>query len=616
MALYSDYSNVASGTTASNFPYSNMLFVLQSDALTPQTDDTDISTWANPVNSNPAAPDEAVGPSPNAGVNKMRYRTAASGSAINGLPVVQGGASRGMGFNIDATKTVRANSSWTFYWAGRMPALGAQTTDGHLWGDYQGPLGPTSLTDGQFIARLIMHAGASDVLGYSYDVQNDSGSPTTQTTTDNLAGAQVLVFVFDKSIPSCKIYRNKELIFTGTWSTGGGTWDITDDFVELFQSGDGSPDQSFYGDTTDFWAATSAHDSTTRGTIEDILIARLGLVAPAAPTVLDATTVSSSQIDLTWTDNASTEDGFYIYQSTDNVTFTLVGTNAANDTTYSATGLSASTLYYFKVRAFKGTMRSAYTNTDSDTTSSASTSPYSVASQMWLFEADQITPQVDNTDLTTWPDGSTTPANGNNIVFPAASDPGGTKPKYRTSRFGSLPAIQSRSGDEGEITAMNPTLTSTSATMYFVLDYQLTDQPDTNVALVYPLDVVFFLGGHYIAPNIAGDNFSANRIEIEEDSSQYNLAAGVNGKQLLTFIFNKAAGTATVRRNGVQIGTVSGLGTEGWKFEGFITWLSVIGGAFSRYVGYLGASYAFSAVHSGATLTGIEGWIMSKWGLP
>jgi len=71
----------------------------------------------------------------------------------------------------------------------------------------------------------------------------------------------------------------------------------------------------------------------------------------AAPSNLAATAISTSQINLAWTDNSSTEDGFKIEQSADNVTFTQIATVGANVTTYSNSGLSASTTYYYRVRA-------------------------------------------------------------------------------------------------------------------------------------------------------------------------------------------------------------------------------------------------------------------------
>ena len=50
-------------------------------------------------------------------------------------------------------------------------------------------------------------------------------------------------------------------------------------------------------------------------------------------------------------------------------TSSTVATLAADSTSYSATGLDPSTLYYFRVRATTATNRSPYSNTDSDTTS-------------------------------------------------------------------------------------------------------------------------------------------------------------------------------------------------------------------------------------------------------
>src|SRR5207248_33803 len=47
---------------------------------------------------------------------------------------------------------------------------------------------------------------------------------------------------------------------------------------------------------------------------------------PAAPSALTATAVSDVQINLAWTDNSGNEDGFRIYRSTDNVTYTQIGT--------------------------------------------------------------------------------------------------------------------------------------------------------------------------------------------------------------------------------------------------------------------------------------------------
>ena len=93
--------------------------------------------------------------------------------------------------------------------------------------------------------------------------------------------------------------------------------------------------------------------------------------APAAPTTLSATAVSSSRIDLTWTDHASNESGFQIERSTDAATFTQIGEVASNVTTYADTSLSAATQYRYRVRAYNATGPSAFAGPTSATTLSA-----------------------------------------------------------------------------------------------------------------------------------------------------------------------------------------------------------------------------------------------------
>jgi FtsP/CotA-like multicopper oxidase with cupredoxin domain len=93
--------------------------------------------------------------------------------------------------------------------------------------------------------------------------------------------------------------------------------------------------------------------------------------APAAPTGLTATAVSSSAIDLSWVDNATDEDGFDIERSLDGSSFAPVASVGVDETTHSDTGLSPDTTYWYRVRAFNGSGTSAYSNTASATTSQA-----------------------------------------------------------------------------------------------------------------------------------------------------------------------------------------------------------------------------------------------------
>jgi len=75
---------------------------------------------------------------------------------------------------------------------------------------------------------------------------------------------------------------------------------------------------------------------------------------PAAPSGLTATPDSDTQITLDWTDNATDETGFNIYNSTDDVIYTLLANVGADEISYVVTGLVASTKYYYQVRAENG----------------------------------------------------------------------------------------------------------------------------------------------------------------------------------------------------------------------------------------------------------------------
>jgi hypothetical protein len=94
--------------------------------------------------------------------------------------------------------------------------------------------------------------------------------------------------------------------------------------------------------------------------------------APAAPSDLTATAISPSRIDLEWFDNSgATETGFQVEQSADNSTWAIIHTTAADATTYSVTGLSILTQYWFRVRATGASANSAPSNVATATTNDA-----------------------------------------------------------------------------------------------------------------------------------------------------------------------------------------------------------------------------------------------------
>ncbi|MEI7557079.1 fibronectin type III domain-containing protein [Candidatus Chlorohelix sp.] len=92
-------------------------------------------------------------------------------------------------------------------------------------------------------------------------------------------------------------------------------------------------------------------------------------LAPKAPTVLAASPISSTRIDLTWHDNSDNETGFRVERSPNGSTsWTSLTTLAANTTSYSDTGLTPNTAYYYRVLATNNGTDSDYSNTANATT--------------------------------------------------------------------------------------------------------------------------------------------------------------------------------------------------------------------------------------------------------
>ncbi len=119
---------------------------------------------------------------------------------------------------------------------------------------------------------------------------------------------------------------------------------------------------------------------------------------PAAPSGLAATAISASQINLTWTDNASNETGFKLERSPDGLSgWTQVATPAANALATSDTGLPSGTTYTYRLRATNSTGDSPNSGTASSTTSPPSAlanfrSTYSLAAD---GSQDLLTPAGD-----------------------------------------------------------------------------------------------------------------------------------------------------------------------------------------------------------------------------
>ena len=88
---------------------------------------------------------------------------------------------------------------------------------------------------------------------------------------------------------------------------------------------------------------------------------------PIAPSLLVASSPSSSQITISWRDNSTNETGFKVERApAAGGPWTYIGATAS--TSYASTGLAAGTTYYYRVQAYNASGNSAYSNTASATT--------------------------------------------------------------------------------------------------------------------------------------------------------------------------------------------------------------------------------------------------------
>ena len=84
---------------------------------------------------------------------------------------------------------------------------------------------------------------------------------------------------------------------------------------------------------------------------------------PQAPTNLTVNTVGRDSIKISWQDNASNEQGFYIQQSINGGSnWVQLNPVAANVTTYTDQGLSRKTTYWYRVQAYNADGASNFSN--------------------------------------------------------------------------------------------------------------------------------------------------------------------------------------------------------------------------------------------------------------
>jgi len=92
-------------------------------------------------------------------------------------------------------------------------------------------------------------------------------------------------------------------------------------------------------------------------------VAQAAGIIPPAPAALVATGISSTEIDLAWSDNSSNESGFKVERKTGTGgIYAQIATVAAGVSTYANSGLLAGTTYCYRARAYNSVGNSSYSN--------------------------------------------------------------------------------------------------------------------------------------------------------------------------------------------------------------------------------------------------------------
>ena len=133
------------------------------------------------------------------------------------------------------------------------------------------------------------------------------------------------------------------------------------------------PDTGLSASTTYFYKVTAFNTAgeSAASNVAGATTNPPAVTVPAAPTTLQATAASSNNINLTWTDASTNEDGFRVYRGTgaSPASFTKIGADlGANITTFTDTTASGSTTYVYQVSAFNSAGESSRAQSSAVTT--------------------------------------------------------------------------------------------------------------------------------------------------------------------------------------------------------------------------------------------------------
>ena len=268
-----------------------------------------------------------------------------------------------------STTTVTSPGVWNPYWV-QLTRSGnnftaSRSADGVIWT----PIGSATVTMGSTVYVGLATTGAdNNQLNTSsfHNVSIITGSVTAPAAPTGLSGAVVTNRRIDLSWADNS--SNETAFFLERATNSSFTQNLA--ITTLGSNATSYQDTSVVPSTT-YYYRIRAYNTGGYSAYSDVVnYTTTAPTPPAAPTGLNGTVVSSSRIDLSWTDNASNESAFYIDRATNSSFTQNLATNSvgSNTTSYQDTGLSASTTYYYRVRANNIDGYSGYSNVVNYTT--------------------------------------------------------------------------------------------------------------------------------------------------------------------------------------------------------------------------------------------------------
>ncbi len=278
-----------------------------------------------------------------------------NGSAkINGISAELtdgGGSEAGSVFSTNAVDVTHFSNQFTFQ-------LTNASADGFTF-TIQGD-GPTELgaTGG-----ALGYGGIPNSVAVKFDLYDNSGEGT-DSTGEYTDGASPTTPAIDLSGTGIDLHSGD--VFQVAMSYDGTMLNviITDTNTKA------SASQSYTVNIPQVIGSNNGYVGFTGGTggetaVQDIQTwdyAPTATTVPAAPSNLTGTVVSGSEIDISWTNNATNATSILIDRSSDGVNFSQIASVSAGVTTYHDTSLSPGNTYYYEVAASNVAGTSAFSN--------------------------------------------------------------------------------------------------------------------------------------------------------------------------------------------------------------------------------------------------------------